>query len=112
MLPLLMMLADVDALLATVRTLTVPERGCRAAAQADVTVCGRRAADRFRVPFVGYEAGDPRGETVAHERERLLARTNPCQEHRAIMVDCGFVGAHFTTGGRDGPRLSGRRMAP
>jgi hypothetical protein len=112
MLPLLMMLADVQAMMAKARALTAPERGCGSVRETGVTVCGRRAADRFRVPFTGYEPGDPRAQTVAGERQRLLNRTNACQDRRAIMVDCGFVGAHFTAGGRSGPRLSGRELAP
>jgi len=112
MLPLLMMIADVEAMVAKAHALTAPERGCGVVQRTDVTVCGRRAADRFRVPFTGYDPGDPRGETVSGERLRLLNRTNACQDRRAIMVDCGFVGARFTTGGRDGTHLSGRTLAP
>lgn len=112
MLPLLMMLADVETMVARARTLTAPEQGCKPGQATDITVCGRRAADRFRVPFTGYEPGDPRGETVAGERQRLLNKTNACQERRAIMVDCGFAGARFTAGGRDGTNLSGRKLAP
>ena len=110
MLPFLIMLADVDAMLATARRMTAPERGCESSA-ADITVCGRRAADRYRVPFIGYEPGDPRGMTVAAERARLIATPDACQAKSAIMTGCGFVGARFSTGGK-GTTLTGRRLAP
>lgn len=112
MLPLLMLLANVETMIAKARTLTMPERGCKAGGDTDITVCGRHAADRFRVPFTGYEPGDPRAQTVAGERQRLLNRTSACQDQRAILINCGFVGAHFTTGGRSGTHLSGRKLAP
>ncbi|SFP89187.1 hypothetical protein [Sphingomonas rubra] len=112
MLSLLLMLADVETMIARSRTLTAPERGCRVGQPTDITVCGRRAADRFRVPFVGYEPGDPRAETVAGERQRLLHRTDACQDRRAIMVGCGSWGLGVTSGGGKGTRLSGRTLAP
>ena len=42
--------------------------------QREIVVCGRRAADRWRVPFLGYDAGDPRGETVSTERNRISSQ--------------------------------------
>jgi hypothetical protein len=55
----------------------------------EIRVCGRRQADRWRVPFVGYEAGDPRGETVEGERKRISAAPRvPCGRG-AIIADCG-----------------------
>jgi hypothetical protein len=112
---LLWLAAAVDpaTLLATARERMSAEHRCTFSADAtDITVCGMRNADRFRVPFVGYEPGDPRAETVAGERERLLARTDNCQERRAIQAGCGFVGARMTTSSR-GTSLSGaRKLAP
>lgn len=107
---------DVEALVATARHMTAAEKPCSFDPDStDITVCGLRNADRFRVPFVGYEPGDPLGEGVSAERERLLARTNNCQERRAIAVGCGLFGAHMTTNGR-GTSVTGasqvREMAP
>ena len=112
MVPLLILLADVDALVAKARAVIAPERGCARSQATDVTVCGRRAADRFRVPFTGYDPGDPRAETVAGERHRLLNKTNNCREMRAMQTGCGFAGVKLTTGGGKGPQLSGRKPAP
>jgi len=58
----------------------------------DITVCGRRRADRFRVPFVVHDAGDPKHEAVRVERDRLLNRTNLVQEHSPFLVGGGMSG--------------------
>ncbi|MCA1523485.1 hypothetical protein I6F14_36740 [Bradyrhizobium sp. IC3069] len=102
--------------MATARRKTAAEAGCTFDPDAtDITVCGLRNADRFRVPFVGYEPGDPRAESVSGERDRLLARTNNCEERRAIAVGCGMFGAHMTTSAR-GTSVAGvaqqRELAP
>lgn len=114
MLPLMLALIDdVDALVRSARTLTAAEQRCVAAADTtDITICGRRRADRFRVPFVVYEPGDPRHEGVAAERHRLLAKTDNCQERRAIMVGCGFVGVTMTSGGGKTALGGARKLAP
>jgi hypothetical protein len=62
------------------------------ASSTEITVCGNRRADRWRVPFIGYEAGDPRGETVSGERNRLASAPKlPCGIG-AILAGCGSVG--------------------
>jgi len=63
----------------------------------DITVCGRRRADRFRVPFVVHDAGDPKHEAVRVERDRLLNRTNPVQEHSPFLVGGGMSGVTMST---------------
>ncbi|MFS0773537.1 hypothetical protein [Sphingomonas sp. 1P08PE] len=114
--PLLMLLlaaADPLTLIDTARRLTAADHRCVASADTtDVTVCGLRNADRFRVPFVGYEPGDPRAEGVPAERERLLARTNNCQERRAIAAGCGFAGVRMTTSSRGTTIMGARKLAP
>ena len=90
---------DADAL-DRYRTLTAAEPRCeRRADTTDVTVCGLRDADRFRVPFLLHEAGDPRHEAVTDERKRYLARTDNCQEKTLFLVGCGAWGLSVTTGG-------------
>jgi hypothetical protein len=55
----------------------------------EIRVCGRRQADRWRVPFVGYEVGDPRSESVEGERKRISAAPRvPCGKG-AIIANCG-----------------------
>jgi len=90
---------DADAL-ARYRALTSAEPRCeRRADETDVTVCGLRAADRFRVPFVFPEPGDPLHEAVPAERQRYLARTTKCQDMSLFQVSCGSWGLSVTTGG-------------
>ena len=77
----------------------------------EVTVCGRRQADRYRLPLVAVDLDDPGHEGVAAERDRLLARTTNCQEHRAFLVGCGMAGVTLST--RHGVALGGERpLAP
>ncbi|MBJ6120334.1 hypothetical protein [Sphingomonas mollis] len=114
MLLLMLMLADdMGALMQSARDRTAAEHRCVATADTtDITVCGLRHADRYRVPFVVHDPGDPRHEGVSAERNRLLARTDNCQEKRAIQVGCGFAGVHMTTGG-NGTSVGGmRKLAP
>lgn len=96
-----------NAALAHYRELTAAEPRCvRSANTTDVTVCGLRDADRFRVPFVIHDAGDPLHEAAMDERRRYLARTDNCQEKRLFLVGCGSFGLHLTAGGgREGVEL-------
>lgn len=76
----------------------------------DITVCGLRQADRFRVPFVEHDPGDPRHEGVMAERTRLLARSNPVKDLSPFLVGGGMAGVSATVGG-DG-RVVPRKPAP
>lgn len=85
------------------KKLTSVEPRCRQAAGDEIVVCGRRDADRYRVPLIEREAGDPRGETLMGQRERIQHKTNPCQQRGPYLVGCGMVGVTVsTTIGRDG----------
>jgi hypothetical protein len=104
MLVLLLAAATPDVVLARYRELTAAEPRCeRSATTTDVTVCGLREADRFRVPFVIHDAGDPLHEAAMDERDRYLARTDNCEELNLFLVGCGAFGLSVTAGGgRDG----------
>ena len=79
----------------------------------DITICGRRAADRFRVPLVVTDPGDRRNEAVPVERERLLHRTNPVQDLSTFLVGGGMAGVSTTVGGSGEVRVVGqRKLAP
>jgi hypothetical protein len=84
---------------------------CAATADAgDVTVCGRRDADRYRVPLIERSADDPKNEAVPMERERMLARTSNCEEKSIFLIGCGKAGVSVGTGG---VHLGGERpLAP
>jgi hypothetical protein len=87
--------------------LTSVEPRCKTPANdREILVCGARRADRWRVPFVGYDLGDPRGESVEGERKRLSAAPRvPCGQG-AIIANCGgAVGVSVST------RLNGERLA-
>ncbi len=114
MLAFLLMIADPAAMIAAARVRTAPEQPCVASAnETDITVCGLRGADRFRVPFVPPEPGDPRREGVPAERVRLLNRTNPVKQLSPFLVESGMAGTSVgTTFGASGSRAFVRKPAP
>ena len=92
---------------------SVEPRCVRPSNDSEILVCGARRADRWRVPFVGYDAGDPRGETVEGER-KLLASEPPrkCGNEWALR-NCGSVGIAATIGfGASGTDVKWRPLAP
>jgi hypothetical protein len=71
-------------------------------ATSEIVVCGRREADKYRVPLLTpREDGDPRSESREGERHRLQHITTNCQERRALQTGCGMVGVtmHVQMGG-------------
>ncbi|HEU0066060.1 MAG TPA: hypothetical protein VFQ57_02340 [Sphingomonas sp.] len=98
MVPLLLLLATPDPLAVARQRLAAEQRCVVDPDSTDITVCGRRHADRFRVPLVVRDAGDPRYETVAAERARLQAPTNPIRELSPFLVGGGMVGASVGVG--------------
>ena len=74
----------------------------------EIVVCGRRRADRWRVPFILKETGDPTIQNVSAERNGLIATTTPCQDNSVFLVGCGKgVGISVSTaiGGGSGVKL-------
>ena len=55
----------------------------------EIVVCGRRRADRWRVPYLLKDAGDPSIQNVSAERNGLIATTTPCQDNSVFLVGCG-----------------------
>lgn len=98
MIALLLLLAqDVAPLIAKANEVLRADPRCIVdTASTDVTVCGLRHADRYRVPFIVHDPSDPRYEGVPAERARLLARTTPLQEHSPFLVGGGMAGVHAT----------------
>ena len=85
------------------KKLTSVEPRCRQASGDEIVVCGRRDADRYRVPLIERDAGDPRGESVTAQRERLQHKTTLCEQRGAYLIGCGMVGVTVSsTIGRNG----------
>lgn len=113
MVPLLLLLADTPDLMARAHDAIAPAH-CAASSEAgEVTVCGARRADRYRVPFTTAEPGDPAHEAVMTERTRLLHRTSPLSELSLFQVGGGMAGVSVTAGGRGDGHITGwRPLAP
>lgn len=100
MIPLLILLAGADDdAMAVYRAKTAAERRCAVVAgSTDITICGMRQADRYRVPFVGG-ANENRTDDVPYERDAMLHRTNPVQGLSPFLVGGGHVGVSVSTRG-------------
>lgn len=112
MLALMLMLQAADPFAAAQAKLAAERRCVIDPDTTDVTVCGMRRADRFRVPFVVRDPADPKNQSVMTERKRMLAKTTPLQEKGPFLVGGGHAGATVTAGA-DGVRAEGvRALAP
>lgn len=110
--PLLPIAADTDALLRAALSRTAAEHRCVVDPDStDITVCGLRQADRFRVPFIVHDPGDPRHQSVRAEREALLHRTNAIQDKSYFLVNTGHAGVTATMG-LGGGGVAVRKPAP
>ena len=90
--------AAADTLVETYLEKTSVQPRCKAAAGDEITVCGRREADRYRVPFVApQKPGDPKTTNVHEERGRLVARQSACEQKGALPYGCGMVGVKVST---------------
>ena len=78
----------------------------------DITICGMRGADRFRVPFIVHDAGDPRHESVTAERVRLLNRRSPVQDMGPFQVEGGMAGVTVGVGAAGVTAGGFRKPAP
>jgi hypothetical protein len=93
---------------AAYRAATRTERPCSEATSAgEVTVCGRREADRrYRVPFVGIPVRDQ----VHRERDALLEDKIARCGRELMFRGCGMVGVTMTTNAA-GTALRPRKLA-
>lgn len=91
--PVLAQQAPMDAYLEK----TTAEPRCKAAVGDEIMVCGRREADKYRVPLIMPTPGDRRIVDVPAERARLVATESPCQTHGPYLVGCGAVGVSVST---------------
>lgn len=103
---------DPEALIGTYETLTQVAPRCRQRSGADILVCGRRDADRYRVPFILATPGDPRRLGVHEERAAMLRRPNGCEELSAFLIGCGMAGVTVSTNLGTGKAEMVRPIAP
>ena len=101
----------VDDYLAAYRTRTAVEPRCSRAQGEEIIVCGRRHADRYRMVYLSYDRGDPRGEGVMGERERISADHPDKCGIGAILAHCGMAGVHVSTN-FNGEAIRLRPLAP
>lgn len=104
----------VSALIADYRSRTQAEVPCRAPGdEGEIIVCSRRAADRYRVPFV---TPDLRRDSDAARLNRLIG--GPFQQgitkcgEGPFLVKCGKVGVTATAGFDGKVRMQQRELAP
>jgi hypothetical protein len=76
---------------------TSAEPRCRAAQGDEIMVCGRREADRYRVPFLVPTPGDPKRLGVLEERAMWTREPPPCEQHGPYLIGCGAVGVTVST---------------
>src|SRR6476469_1754048 len=86
-------------------TQVVVHRWSRPTGSNEIIVCGRRAADKWRVPLIQYDAGDPRAETVSGQRNRLASAPKLKCGVGAILAGCGAVGVSVSTNGQSAPKF-------
>jgi len=64
----------------------------------EISVCAHRRADRWRLPYVQADPGDPRHESVPDERARYIRTRTACQDRGPFLVGCGMTGVTMTMG--------------
>ena len=90
---------DAATLIARSATVIAGERCAPDANKTDITVCGLRRADRFRVPLVTRTVD--RRDQVADNRAALVHARTAIEERGPFLVGGGAAGATVTT--RFGP---------
>ena len=97
MFTLLFLAQAADPLVEAARAKLTGERRCVVDPDStDITVCGLRRADRFRVPFIVHDPGDPRHQPAMADRVRLLHRTTPLQDMGPFQIGGGHAGVSVT----------------
>jgi hypothetical protein len=85
---------------------------CRRNVEPDeITVCGRRDADRYRLPLVIPTPGAPDPGNARAERDYLVRTISPCEERGPFLIGCGSVGVSVGMA-FDGRVTRYRQLAP
>jgi hypothetical protein len=115
MVPFLLMLqADTAMLVDTARRMTGTAQRCVFdSGTTDITVCGLRHADRFRIPLATPPA---RRDNVTEQRAALVHGRTPMEDMGPFLVGGGSAGVRATVGfgpGEDTAGVGGMRtLAP
>ena len=106
---LLQEVTSVDAAMANYREKTRAEVPCRRPdGDAEVVVCARRQADRYRVPLVSSSGSGP---LDAREKRLVGQRIEPECGQGAFMARCGAVSVGVSVSAA-GVRYAQRPLAP
>lgn len=88
--------AETATLVDTARRMTsVMQRCVQDPDTTDITVCGLRQADRYRVPL---KTAPPRRDNVAEQRAALTQARTPMQDMGPFLVGGGAAGVKATVG--------------
>lgn len=106
---LLIAAQDADALIEKAQLMTTAEPKCaRSSDPTDITICGRRQADRYRVPLIVQTGGGRRADNVPAARETLVHRNSRLEDMSAFLVETGMAGVSARTdfGGPEGGKTT------
>jgi hypothetical protein len=105
---LLALQTDAASLIDTARRLTSAENRCVYDMNTtDITVCGLRQADRFRVPLATQTRD--RRDNVTEQRAALVHARTPMEDMGPFPVGGGAAGVRATVGGAGGAKVDGMR---
>ncbi|WP_156348128.1 hypothetical protein [Sphingomonas sp. Leaf34] len=97
MLAMLLSILIEDPLMTAARSRMAAERPCPPSAdQTDITVCGMRNADRYRVPLETRTVD--RRDMVAEQRASLVHARTPIEAMSPFLVGGGSAGVRATVG--------------
>ncbi|KQO07059.1 hypothetical protein [Sphingomonas sp. Leaf242] len=97
MLAMLLSLLIEDPLIATAKARMAAEKPCiQSADETDITVCGMRHADRFRVPLATRIV--ERRDMVTEQRSALVHARTPMEDMGPFLVGGGSAGVRATVG--------------
>ncbi len=111
---LVVLLLAEDPLIASALAKTAAEQRCAPSAdETDITVCGLRNADRFRVPFATRTVR--RSDDVTASRAALTHERTPMEDMGPFLVGGGMAGVHASVGfgpGEGSGAVSGGGLRP
>ncbi|RXD05276.1 hypothetical protein EQZ23_09265 [Sphingomonas sp. UV9] len=97
MLAMLLSILVEDPLMTTAKSRMAAEQRCQPSAnETDITICGMRKADRYRVPFETRTVD--RRDMVAEQRATLVHARTPMEDMGPFLIGGGSAGVRATVG--------------